>query len=79
MSTYRLIVHRNQKLLGHFESSTPWASEAIDELVARLPASEGFELQLLVATDERRLIEASASGIRVLGREPVFTERSLAG
>ncbi|WP_325950297.1 cytoplasmic protein [Pseudomonas putida] len=79
MSTYRLVVQRHQKLLGHFESSTPWASEAIEDLIARLPVSEGFELQLLVAKEERRLIESSSAGIRVLGCEPIFTSLPLKG
>lgn len=79
MSTYRLVVQRHQKLLGHFESNTPWASEAVKEIAARFPKEEGFELELLVAKEERRLVEMSSSGIRVLGREPVFTSIPLKG
>ncbi|MGX0957691.1 hypothetical protein AB7M18_003819 [Pseudomonas viridiflava] len=77
MSTYRLVVQRHQKLLGFFESDTPCASEAIRELVSRLPTSEGFELKLLVAMGERRMIESTPTGIRVLSREPIFSNMAI--
>lgn len=73
MPIYRLNVQRYNKLFGHFESSTPWAKEAIEEISALLLKSDGYEVELLVANDERRLLETSSAGIKVLGREPIFT------
>ena len=71
MQTFRLIIHRQDKLLGHFDSDAPWAAEAIRALSDTLTGA-GYDLELLVATSERQLLESSPEGIRVLSREPIF-------
>lgn len=72
MKAHRLVVHRNGRLLGHFDADVPWAKEAIEELSQRLPESEGFSLEHLVAEDEHRLVLSGPDGVRILGRDPIF-------
>ncbi len=72
MRTYRLIIRRYDRLLGHFESSTPWSREAVEDIAARLGTGDGYQLELLIADGERRLLESSPDGIRVLSIEYQF-------
>lgn len=37
MRAYRLVISRHGRLLGQFESDTPWAEDAIRDLLQRLP------------------------------------------
>lgn len=72
MRTYRLVIHQHGRLLGQFDSATPWARDAVAVLAARLPESHGFELELLVAEEERRILDVHQGQIRVLCAEPQF-------
>lgn len=72
MRTYRLIIRRHDRLLGHFESSSPWSREAVEDISARLGTDDGYQLELLIADGERRLLESSPEGIRVLSIEYLF-------
>ncbi|OHC14282.1 cytoplasmic protein [Stutzerimonas chloritidismutans] len=79
MPVYRLNIRRNQKHLGHFESDAPWALEAVQDIAQRLPAAEGYCIEMQVSDGERRYLEVGPSGIRVLGTERSFrpvTQRS---
>lgn len=72
MTVYRLVIHRHSRLLGQFDSETPWARKAIADLLERLPEQDGYRTELFVAHDERRLLESGPQGLRVVGREPLF-------
>ena len=72
MSTYRLMIYRHGKLLGHFESDTPDAEQAVRDIASRFSAGEGFHLDTLIASGERRLLESTPDGVRLLSREPCF-------
>lgn len=76
MKSFRLTVSKSNRLLGHFESNTPWAEESIRE-IARCLTDAGYVMDLLVADDERRLLESGPDGIRVLHREPIFKSTTL--
>ncbi|KKO73155.1 hypothetical protein [Kerstersia gyiorum] len=76
MPTYRLIIQQHGKLLGHFESSTSWSRAAIEEIASRLPATAGYQLELLAEDGERRLLESTPEGVRLLAREPIFKPAS---
>lgn len=75
--TYRLSVHKNDTLLGHFESSTPWAKSALQDIAGRLSADDGYRLECFVAEDERRIVEAGPGGVKVLCSEHVFKTMAL--
>lgn len=72
MPHYRLLVHRHDKYLGHFDADTGDALHAGREIAARLPAGDGYRIEWLVAHAERRLLESGPDGLRVLSREPLF-------
>lgn len=72
MQTYRLIIRRHDRLLGHFETSAPWAREALDDVLQRLPAIEGYRVEMQVSRGERRLLESSPAGLRLLSVEALF-------
>ncbi|WP_232243855.1 MULTISPECIES: cytoplasmic protein [Pseudomonas] len=70
------MINSSDRLLGHFESATPWAHEAVQE-IARCLAGAGYSVELLVADSERRLLESGPDGVRVLYSEPVFKRAAL--
>lgn len=72
MTTYRLDIFRFGRLIGQLQSEAPWAKEAILDVVQRLPEKDGYSTTLLVAHDERRILETGPSGSRVISREPLF-------
>ncbi|MCP1624994.1 cytoplasmic protein [Pseudomonas nitroreducens] len=71
MHKYRLIIQRHGQLLGHFDSDLPWARDAVRAIAESL-GGQGFDLELQVADSERRLLESSPEGIRVLASEPLY-------
>ncbi|MBO1015820.1 cytoplasmic protein [Achromobacter sp. SD115] len=72
MPVYRLIIKRDGRLIGHFESTAASALDDSRDIAARLPAKDGFQLSLMVADGERRLLESTPQGIRLLAAEHVF-------
>nr|WP_198983884.1 cytoplasmic protein [Herbaspirillum sp. ASV7] len=72
MNAYRLMIYQHERLLGHFESTAPWAREAVAELHRQLGPMEGFRLELLEGHDERRLVESTPHGVRLLYSELLF-------
>lgn len=77
MNTYRLVIRRHERLLGHFESDTPWSLEAVKDIAARLREGDGYQLELLVADGEKRLLESTPRGIRALSIEKLFKRASI--
>lgn len=76
MNRYRLMVRRDTRLLGHFESAVPWAQDAVQD-IAQCLTEAGYDLELLVADSERRLLDSSPDGIRILHSEPIFKSATL--
>lgn len=76
MQKYRLSIHRHGQLLGHFDSDVPWAREAVRSIAGCL-GELGYGLELRVAEGERRLLESTPGGVRLLGCEPLFRPMSL--
>ncbi|QEY71442.1 cytoplasmic protein [Pseudomonas denitrificans (nom. rej.)] len=71
MHKYRLTIQRHGQLLGHFDSDLPWARDAVRAIAESL-GGQDFDLELQVADSERRLLESSPAGIKVLASEPLF-------
>lgn len=78
MNRYRLVVRRGARLLGHFDSAAPWAQEVVQEM-AQCLANAGYDLELLIADSERRLLDSGPDGIRILSSEPIFKATTLHG
>ena len=77
MTAYRLVIYRHNRLLGQFDSETPWAEDAVRDLLGCLPKQDGYHTELFVAHDERRLLESSPEGLRVVARDPIFEPRPI--
>lgn len=76
MNKYRLIIQRHGQLLGHFDSDLPWARDAVRAIAESL-GGQDFDLELQVADSERRLLESSPAGIKVLASEPLYRPMAL--
>ncbi|WP_299531620.1 cytoplasmic protein [uncultured Herbaspirillum sp.] len=72
MKHYRLMIYQHDRLLGHFDSDLPWSREAVAQMVAHLQPVAGMRLELLEAHDERRAVESSPQGVRLLYSVPIF-------
>ena len=72
MATYRLVIHFQGRLLGQFDATGPSALANIELLASSLRQAAGYELELLAAQGERRILETSPDAIRVLSAEPLF-------
>ncbi|KAF0814873.1 hypothetical protein IGB42_00929 [Andreprevotia sp. IGB-42] len=78
MQKYRLIIWRHDEMLGFFETETPRAREAVDQILQHLPSREGFRVEVQTAQGERRILESGPDGLRVLGTETLFKSAALA-
>ncbi|AGI24724.1 hypothetical protein H681_14270 [Pseudomonas sp. ATCC 13867] len=76
MQKYRLTIQRHGQLLGHFDSDLPWARDAVRAIADAL-GGQGFVLELQVADGERRLLESSPAGIKLLASEPLYRPMAL--
>lgn len=66
---YRLTIHRHGRYWGQFDCEGPDAQQRLDDLAARLPTEEGFQLQRLKGIGEERILSSSADGLRVLAAQ----------
>lgn len=74
MKTYKIIVAKHNKpwceiLIDHETRADEILSDSFSE---RFPESEGFNLTYLKANGEKRLLESSPEGLKVISREPIF-------
>lgn len=72
MTMYKLCLWQNGRLMGDFVSETPWAAEAMELIRQRFPTDEGFSTAVWVAHHEKRVLETTLDGVRLISREPVF-------
>ncbi|MDY0976186.1 cytoplasmic protein [Massilia sp. CFBP9012] len=79
MTIYRIDIRRHGRLLGHFESGTPWSLEAARDIAATLGKADGYQLTFALARDERRLVESGPNGMRLVSSEPLFVATTLEG
>lgn len=77
MSHYRLVVHQNNQLLGHFESQGPNAQQAITLIKEKLSEIEGVVLTLQQAYSEDRVLSSTHEGLKVLASTPKFKSIAL--
>ena len=70
---YQINVSRNEKVLCKIEIVQLRDQEAaLNDILERFPENEGFISEVLVAHDEKRLLEVSSEGIKVLSCTPNF-------
>lgn len=73
MKSYRLVIRQQGRIVGHFDTTGEAALE--DACVARslFGLAGGYQCELLVADSERRILESTPEGLRVLSREVLST------
>lgn len=72
MNPYKILLWQNQRLLGQFESAPNTGQELAALICSRFPTTAGFRTEVLVACDEKRIIESSRQGIRLISREVIY-------
>lgn len=72
MSQFKILLWQNQSLLGQFESAANTGHELIQQIHSRFPQEAGFRTEVMVASDEKRIIESSRQGIRLISREVIY-------
>ena len=72
MKSYRLVVRQQGRIVGHFDTTGEAALE--DACVARslFGLAGGYQCVLLVSESERRILESTPGGMRVLSREKCY-------
>ena len=69
---YRVNVWKNDRLWCRIDVDSPWAHEVVQDLLSRFPSKKGYFAELLVATEDRRILESSPDGVRLLACEPIY-------
>ncbi len=72
MSQFKILLWQNQSLLGQFESAANTGHELIQQIRSRFPQEAGFRTEVMVSSDEKRIIESSRQGIRLISREVIY-------
>lgn len=70
---YQINISKDEKILCKIEVVQLHDQKAaISRILERFPARDGFSSEILVAHDEKRLLEVSNEGIKVLACTPDF-------
>lgn len=72
MTTHRLTLFRDGRLVGHLDSATPHSPADLDDLASLLQASGVFTIERYVASGETRVLEIGPGGARLLGSRQEF-------
>lgn len=71
-------VWKNKQLWCRIETDCPWADEVVQDVLNHFQAEEGYAFEFFMATDERRILESSHDGVRLLVREPIYKTINIA-
>lgn len=71
-------VWKNKHFWCRIETDYPWADEVVQDVLNHFHAEEGYAFEFFMATDERRIIESSHDGVRLLVREPIYQAINIA-
>lgn len=72
MQTYRILVRRHGRLLGHMDLAAGASAQDRQHIAACFAPEDGYALSLLESAGERRLLESTPAGIRLLVAEPLY-------
>ncbi len=70
--THRLNVYLNENLIGNLDCQTPHAAALIAKLQSVLAAEEGWSSVRFVSDQEKRILESTPSGIKLISSEKLF-------
>lgn len=77
MDLYRVVVSKDKKRWCSIDIEHISGVEVLDDVAARFPAEQGFVISVMKRSGEKRLLEASPAGVRLLSAEPLFEVFSL--
>ena len=63
---YRVDIWKENALLCHIDIAITHPDIFLKEVLEKFPKNEGYEKRVLIAKSEKRILESSAEGIRVL-------------
>lgn len=69
---YCVNVWKNDRFWCRIETDSPWARDVVDDLLSHFPAEQGYLVELLVATEDRRIFENGPDGVRLLACKPIY-------
>ncbi len=72
MESYRLVVSLQGRTLGHFDTTGINALEDAGRARALFESVAGYQCELLVADSERRILESSPQGMKILASEKCY-------
>ncbi len=72
MEHLRVTVHLHQAYWCQFDIEHAAAEHALADVVRRFPEGEGYTLDIQRKMGERRLLESTPDGIRLLYAQPMF-------
>jgi len=71
-------VWKNKHFWCRIEIDCPWADDVAKEVLNSFHVEEGYAFEFFIATDERRILESSHDGVRLLVREPIYQSINIA-
>lgn len=72
ITTHRLSVYLNDTLLGNLDCQSNQAEALITKLQSILSAEEGWSSVRWVSDQEKRILESSPAGIKLMSSEKLF-------
>lgn len=72
MEHIRMQVFRDEKHWCHVDITGLNAAAVLSDLQVRFDAASGFTYLLFKKTGERRLLESTPAGIKLMSAEPIF-------
>lgn len=72
MHSYRLVVRREGRTVGHFETTGMNALEDACRARTMFENDSGCQCELWVADSERRILESSPQGMKILASEKCY-------
>ncbi|CAM3073558.1 hypothetical protein SB6411_01484 [Klebsiella spallanzanii] len=72
MKSYRLVVRQQGRVVGYFDTTGSEALEDACEVGALFGAVGGYQCDLLVSDSEKRILESSPEGMKILSREKCY-------
>lgn len=71
-TTHRLSIYLNEKLVGNLDCQNHQGEVLIKKLQNLLSADEGWTSVRWVSDEEKRILESSPAGIRLISSEKLF-------
>ena len=71
-TTHRLSIYKNESLIGHLDCENSHAEALISKLQSVLCAEDGWTSVRWVSDQEKRILESSPAGIKLISSEKLF-------